>query len=119
MKDLGKIKLCLGLQIEYLPTEIILYQSTYTKKRFELKKVLKHFYIDDAHPLSIPMVVRSLNVEKDLFRPKEDDEAIFCPEVPYLSTIGALMYLANCIRPNIAFSVYLLVRYSSVPTRRH
>ena len=32
MKDLGKTKFCLGLQIEYLPTGILLHQSTYTKK---------------------------------------------------------------------------------------
>ena len=41
------------------------------------------------------------------------------PEVPYFSAIGALIYLANCIRPNIAFSINLLARYSSAPTQRH
>ncbi|KAL5539885.1 hypothetical protein UlMin_042920 [Ulmus minor] len=65
------------------------------------------------------MVVRSLNVEKDLFRPCEDNEEIVGPEVPYLSAIGALMYLANCTRPDIAFAVNLLARFSSSPTRRH
>ena len=39
--------------------------------------------------------------------------------MPYLSAIGVLMYLANCTRPDIAFSVNLLTRYSSAPTRRH
>ena len=29
------------------------------------------------------------------------------------------MYFANCTCPNIAFSVILLARYSSAPTRRH
>jgi hypothetical protein len=29
------------------------------------------------------------------------------------------MYLAKCTRPNIAFSVNLLARYSSAPTLRH
>ncbi|KAL5537455.1 hypothetical protein UlMin_045611 [Ulmus minor] len=65
------------------------------------------------------MVVRSLNVEKDPFRPCEDNEEIVGPEVPYLSAIGALMYLANCTRPYIAFAVNLLARFSSSPTRRH
>ena len=36
--------------------------------------------------------MQSLDVEKDLFHPKDDGEAIFSPEVPYLSTIGAFMY---------------------------
>jgi hypothetical protein len=113
MKDLGKTKFCLGLQIEHFQNEIPVHQSTYTKK------ILKHFYMEKAHPLSTPMVVRSLDVEKDHFRPREDDEEILGPEVPYLSVISALVYLANCTRPDIAFSVNLLARYSSAPTRRH
>ena len=39
-------------------------------------------------------------------------------EVSYLSAIGALTYLANTKRP-IAFSVNMLSRYISTPTRRH
>ncbi|RVX09351.1 Retrovirus-related Pol polyprotein from transposon TNT 1-94 [Vitis vinifera] len=113
MKDLRKTKFCLGLQIEHFPNGVLVHQSTY------IKKVLKHFYMDKAHPLSSPMVVRSLDVKKDPFRPCENDEELLGPEVPYLSAIGALMYLANCTRPDIAFSVNLLARYSSAPTRRH
>ena len=47
------------------------------------------------------------------------DEELLDPEVPYLSAIGTLKYLANCIRPNIVFFVNLLAIYSSAPTRRH
>ena len=47
------------------------------------------------------------------------NEELLGPEVPYLSAIGALMYLANCTRPDIAFSVNLLARYNFVLTRRH
>ncbi|CAL2237733.1 unnamed protein product [Prunus armeniaca] len=113
MKNLGKTKFCLSLQIEHLPTGIFIHQSTYTEK------VLKRFYMDKAHPLSSHMVVRSLDVKKDHFRPLEDNEELLGPEVPYLSAIGALMYLANCTRPDIAFYVNLLSRYSSAPTKRH
>ena len=41
------------------------------------------------------MVVRSLDAKNDPFRPPEEDEEILGPEVPYLSAIEALMYLAN------------------------
>ncbi|KAK9141659.1 hypothetical protein Syun_011059 [Stephania yunnanensis] len=75
--------------------------------------------MDKAHPLSSPMVVRSLEVDKDSFRSHESDEELIGPEVPYLSAIGALTYLANCTRPDIAFAVNLLARYNSSPTRRH
>ena len=40
----------------------------------------------------------------------KNDEELLGPEVPYPSAIGALIYLANCIRPNITFSVNLLAR---------
>ncbi|XP_074336608.1 secreted RxLR effector protein 161-like [Apium graveolens] len=65
------------------------------------------------------MVVRSLEVEKDSFRPRNEDEDPLGPEVPYLSAIGALMYLANNTRPDIAFVVNLLTRFTSDPTKRH
>ena len=65
------------------------------------------------------MVVRSPAVTKDPFRPKEENEELLSPKVPYLSAICALMYLANYTRLDIAFSVNLLAKYSSAPTTRH
>ena len=61
IKDLGKTKFCLGLQIEHFPTDILIHQSAYTKK------ILKHFYMNEAHPLTSLMVVFSLYVKKDPF----------------------------------------------------
>ena len=96
------------------PTDrVLIHQSSYTEK------VLKRFYMDISHLLSSHMVVWSLEVTKDPFRPKEENEELLGPEVPYLSAIGALMYLANYTRPDIAFLVNLLARYSSAPTKRH
>ncbi|KAM1346510.1 hypothetical protein ACFX2H_035548 [Malus domestica] len=88
MKDLGKTKFCLGLQIEHCASGILVHQSAY------IEKILKRFGMDKAYPLSTPMVIRSLDVKKDPFRPKEDDELVIGPEVPYMSAIGALLYLA-------------------------
>ena len=88
VKDLGKTKLYLGLELEHKANGIIVHQSAYTKR------VLKRFYMDNAYPLSTPMVVRLLESHKDPFRPKEPDKKILGPEVPYFNAIGALMYLA-------------------------
>nr|GEX99301.1 retrovirus-related Pol polyprotein from transposon TNT 1-94 [Tanacetum cinerariifolium] len=108
MKDLGKTKYCLGLQIEYIPNGILVHQSNYTET------VLKRFNMDKAKSLSTPMVGRSLNVNNDPFRPYEEYEDVLGPEVPYLSAIGALMYPTNCTRPDISFSVNLLARFRLV-----
>ena len=53
------------------------------------------------------------------FRPCEKNEELLSPEAPYLSIIGALMYLTNCTHLDIVFSVNLFVRYNFTPTRRH
>ncbi len=42
MKDLGKTKFCLELQIEHLQTDILVHQSVY------IKKVLENFNMDKA-----------------------------------------------------------------------
>jgi hypothetical protein len=65
------------------------------------------------------MVVRSLDLEKDPFRPRDDEEKILGPDFPYLSFVGALMYLANNTWPHIAFAANLLARYNSAPTKRY
>ena len=65
--------------------------------------------MDKANPLSISIVVKSLNIEKDPFRPHKNDEGVLGSEVSYLKAIGALMYLANCTRSDIEFNTNLLV----------
>jgi hypothetical protein len=56
-----------------------MHQSNYTMK------VLEKFNMKDVYPLNTTMVVRSLDVEKDPFRLKEEDEEILGPEYPYFS----------------------------------
>jgi hypothetical protein len=113
MKDLGKAKFCLGLQLEHLPSGIFIYQEAY------VQKILEKLNMNNSYPSKTPMVVRSLDMEKDPFRPREEKEDILGSNYPYLSAAGALMYLANSTRPDIAFVVNLLARYSAAPTKHH
>ena len=66
MKDLGKTKFCLGLQIEHLQSGILVHQSIY------VQKVLEKFNMDKSYPTKTPMVVWSLDLEKDAFRPRKE-----------------------------------------------
>ena len=113
MKDLGKTRFCLGLELEHRDSGVLIHQSAY------VHKMLRRFNMDKVHPVSTPMIGRTLDPKKDPFRPKDDDEEILGAEVPYLSVIGALLYLAQCTRPDISFAVNLLARFSSAPTQRH
>ena len=114
MKDLGKVKFCLGFQLEHLPSGILVHQSAY------MQKILQKFNMDKLYPLKTPMVVRSLDImNKDQFRPQDEDEELLGTEVPYLSAIKMLMYIANCTRLDIAFAVNLLARHSATPTKCH
>ena len=49
----------------------------------------------------------------NLTRSLEKNEEIISLKVLYLNVIKALVYLANCTRPDIAFIVNLLVRHNS------
>ena len=59
--------------------------------------------MDKAHPLSSPMVIHSLDVKNDSFRPCENCEKLQGLELLYLSVIDAFMYLANYTCPYIFF----------------
>ena len=113
MKDLGRTKFFLGPQLEHVADGIFVHQSNYTQK------VLERFGFEKSFPAKTPMVGRSLQADQDPYRPREEGEEVLGPEFLYLSAIGALMYLANCTRPDIAFAVNLLARYSAEPTKRH
>ena len=82
MKDLGKTKFCLGLQLEHLPSGILVHQTAY------IQKILEKFNMDKSYPSKTPMVVRSLDVEKDSLKPRDGVEGILGLIVPYHCAIG-------------------------------
>jgi hypothetical protein len=75
--------------------------------------------MDKAYPDKTSMIVRALENDKDLFKPREEGEDVLGQEYPYLSVIGALMYLTNNTRFSIAFAVNFLARHSAAPIMRH
>jgi hypothetical protein len=75
--------------------------------------------MDKAYPQRTPMIIHALEKDTNPFMPKQEGEDVLEGEYPYLSTIGALMYLANNTRPDIVFTVNYLTRHSIAPTMRH
>jgi hypothetical protein len=47
------------------------------------------------------------------------EDVEFMRSVPYLNAVGALMYLAQCTRPDIAYAVGVLARFSMNPGIAH
>ena len=115
VKDLGIISYCLGLEVNQTSSGVLLRQSNY------ITKVLKRFNLMEVSKAAkTPMVVRSLKPESDIFGPRRDNEkSLDVEKYPYQEAIGALLYLANCSRPDISFAVSVLSRCSSHPTKRH
>ena len=91
MKDLGKMKFFLELQIEHFPTRGLVHQLIY------IKKTLEHCNMDKTHSLSSLMVVQPLDVKNNSFRQCKKGKNLLGYEVPYFNVINALMYLNNCI----------------------
>jgi hypothetical protein len=70
IKNLGKTKFCLRLQLEHIHTSILIHQSAY------VQKILENFNMDKDYSTRTPMVVRDLEKDKDTFRPKEGEEVL-------------------------------------------
>lgn len=76
MKDLGKPKYCSLLQHQHLHSYIMVYYVVY------IQNILEKFIVDKSYPSITLMVVHSLEVEKDLFRPRDDENKILELNVP-------------------------------------
>ena len=68
--------------------------------------MLEDYGFSGCTPVQTPMEP-GLHLTKDM-SPKTDAERAEMREVPYINAVGALMYLATCTRPDIAYTVSLL-----------
>ena len=76
MKDLGKTKHHSLLQLEHLHSYIMVYYVVY------IYNILEKFIVDKSYSSITLMVVHSLDIEKDLFRPRDDGNEILGLNVP-------------------------------------
>jgi hypothetical protein len=65
------------------------------------------------------MIIHALKKGTDPFRLKQVGEEVLGDEYTYLSVISALIYLINNTRPDIAFVMNCLARYSTTSTTRY
>ncbi|GKB32562.1 zinc finger, CCHC-type containing protein [Tanacetum coccineum] len=104
MKDMGEADVILGIKIKRENKGIVITQSHY------IEKILKKFNRKDCSPVSTPMDP----VEK--LKPNTDKPV---DELEYSRAIGCLMYAMTSTRPDIAYAVDRLSRFTSNPSRQH
>ena len=108
----------LGVVIERLPNgkedgrgPIYVHQKPY------ITDILARFRHTDCKPASVP-AEPGLKLSKAQM-PTTDEEKAAMKDVPYRQLVGALLYLANCTRPDIAQAVSSCARFGSNPGPVH
>ena len=104
MKELGVADVILGMKISRKSDGLVLSQSHY------VKKVLEKFKKYDDSLVRTP-------VDVNLHLTKSKGQRI--SQLEYLRIIGNFMYIMNCTRPDIAYSISKLSRYTSNPGENH
>jgi ATP-binding cassette subfamily B (MDR/TAP) protein 1 len=105
MKDHGVAKKIFGVEIIRDRKSGMLYLS----QRGYIEKVLHHFNMQDAKPVSTPLAPH-FKLSLDLC-PASDEDIKYMFRVPYSSAIGSLMYAMVCSRPDLAHAMSVVSRY--------
>ncbi|GJX98361.1 zinc finger, CCHC-type containing protein [Tanacetum coccineum] len=104
MKDMGEADVILGIKIKRENKGIVITQSHY------IEKILKKFNREDCSPVSTPM---------DLVEKLKPNTGKPVDQLEYSRAIGCLMYAMTSTRPDIAYAVGRLSRFTSNPSRQH
>ncbi|GKD66672.1 zinc finger, CCHC-type containing protein, partial [Tanacetum coccineum] len=104
MKDIGEADVILGIRIIHESNGIAISQSHY------IEKVLKKFNYFNCTPVSTLM-----DTNEKLM--PNNGQAV--SQLEYSRLIGCLMYVITCTRPDIAFIMGKLSRYTSNPGTQH
>ncbi|GJW93558.1 zinc finger, CCHC-type containing protein [Tanacetum coccineum] len=104
MNDMGEADVILGIRIKHESNSIIISQSHY------IEKVLKKFNYFDCTLVSTPM-----DASEKLM--PNNGQAV--SQLEYSRVISCLMYAMTCTRPDIAFDVGKLSRYTSNHGTQH
>lgn len=108
LHDLGEPDLFLGIQLRRHKDGLFLHQEWY------IQKLLERFDMTSASPVKTPLPKNTVLAE-------DPDEFLLDPETAtlYRAIVGALMFLMICTRPDIAFALSRLSKFSAKPGKSH
>ena len=113
MKNLGDITSILGIRVtrDRKNGTIAIDQEQY------INEILHRFVMDDCNPVSTPMDLNQKISSK--MCPINDEKKQQMKNIPYMETIGSLLFAAQITRPDISYPVNFLSRYSQNPGKCH
>jgi hypothetical protein len=82
-----------------------------------IEKVLERFRMQNAKPVSTPLAIH-FKLTKEMC-PKTQEDIEYMSKVSYSSTIGSLMYVMVCTRPDIAHALGVVSMYMNNPSKEH
>jgi len=112
-RDLGPTRFLLGVAVKRDC-------STHTLKLHQCQFVLdllEKYGMSDCKPVQTPLPPKL--VLSHSMSPSMQEEKDLMSEIPYLSAVGSLQYLAIMTRPDIAHSVGYLAQFNSNPGPEH
>jgi hypothetical protein len=111
--DLGELHWLLGIEIRWERERRLIYLSQCSY----LASIIRRYGFQDLKPVSIPM---DLNVHLSSAQsPATTQEFARMHDVPYHEAVGLLMYDALGTRPDIAYAVQTVSRFTSKPGLDH
>ena len=105
--NLGVSKYCLGMEITQRGNEITMCQMAY------VREILERFGMQDSKAVSTPL---DPGTKLEI---GEEEPSLEEKKLPYRELVGALMYLAVCTRPDIAYAVSYLSQFNSCFKTEH
>jgi hypothetical protein len=113
LRNLGPTTFQLGIEITRKCSQRTLHLS----QRRYTQDLLEHYGFANSSPVLMPMdssvSLTSAHV------PSTPEDKAFMRTVPYVSTVGALMYLAIATHPDIVFAMGVLCRFMACPGPEH
>ncbi|KAF5378500.1 hypothetical protein D9615_007118 [Tricholomella constricta] len=111
--DLGELHWLLGIEIKRDRDR----RTISLSQRSYLDSILRRYGFQDLKPVSIPMDTNARLSSAQ--SPATTAEFAQMRDVPYLEAVGSLMYAALGTRPDIAFAVQTVSRFSKKPGPAH
>jgi hypothetical protein len=116
IEDVGELKFCLGIRVEQDADSgsVTLSMPAY------VEELLERVNMGGVNGKDTPFPPGLVLRKEDMPVTPEDVSAMARePNCSYRSLVGALLYLAGAVRPDIAYAVNTFARYSSNPGRKH